>query len=447
MRPRSITGPLILVLIGVVFLLNNLGHNLPVWSLAWDYWPMLLVVLGVIGLVEVLYHAGRGGAPVRSFGGGGIFWIIVLVGFFSWAGHRGNVHIGPFTNGGVNILGSDYEYDVNATGASQGVSRLVLDNVHGNISLKGEEGNGDVKVSGRKTIRAFSRTDADRANQQSNIRVDRQGDLLIVHAEDPSGSRMLSVTTDLDITVPKSLDIETRGRTGDFTADGIGGAVDVVSGRGDIRLTNIGKDVKIEASRTGLVRASGVKGNLDVTSHSGNDVQIDNIQGQVTINGEYSGNLEFGQIAKSFHFQSRQSDFRVEKLPGTITMDLSDLKINNALGPVRFKTGSRDVHVTDTTDSLELDLSRGDIEIIQTKTPLPKMDVHTRNGDIALAIPAAAAYEIEGKTHNGDTNNEFGDPFHTDRDGRGGTIKGKAGLSGPQISLETERGTVTVRKD
>lgn len=447
MRPRSITGPLILVLIGVVFLLNNLGHNLPVWSLAWDYWPILLVVLGVIGLVEVLYHVGRGGAPMRGFGGGGIFWIVVLIGFFSWAGHRGNVHIGPFTNGGVNILGSDYEYDVNATGASQGVSRLVLDNVHGNISLKGEEGNGDVKVSGRKTIRAFSRTDADRANQQSNIRVDRQGDLLIVHAEDPSGSRMLSVTTDLDITVPKTLDIEARGRTGDFTADSVGGSVDVVSGRGDIRLTGIGKDVKIEASRTGLVRASGVKGNLDVTSHSGNDVQIDNITGQVTINGEYSGNLEFGQISKSFHFQSRQSDFRVEKLPGTITMDLSDLKINNALGPVRFKTGSRDVHVTDTTDSLELDLNRGDIEIIQTKTPLPKMDVHTRNGDIALAIPAAAAYEIEGKTRNGDTNNEFGDPFHTDRDGRGGTIKGKSGISGPQISLETERGTVTVRKN
>ena len=62
MRPRSITGPLILVVIGVVFLLNNLGHDLPLWSLFSNYWPVLLILMGVIGLVEVLYHAGRGAA-------------------------------------------------------------------------------------------------------------------------------------------------------------------------------------------------------------------------------------------------------------------------------------------------------------------------------------------------------------------------------------------------
>ncbi|MDE3196950.1 MAG: DUF4097 family beta strand repeat protein, partial [Acidobacteriota bacterium] len=217
--------------------------------------------------------------------------------------------------------------------------------------------------------------------------------------------------------------------------------------RGDVRLTNIGKDVKVEASRTGLVRVSGVKGNLDVNSHSGSDVQIDNIQGEVTIAGEYSGNLEFGKIAKSFHFQSHQSDFRIEKLPGDVTMDLSDLKIDNAIGPVHFKTGSRDVHIADVTDSIDIDMNRGDVEINQSRTPLPKMDVQTKNGDISLTIPPGATYEIEGKTGNGDVNNEFGDPLQTGRDGRGGTIKGKSGVSGPQISLETNRGTLTIRKN
>ena len=37
MRPRSITGPLILVVIGVLFLLNNLGHDLPLWTLFADF--------------------------------------------------------------------------------------------------------------------------------------------------------------------------------------------------------------------------------------------------------------------------------------------------------------------------------------------------------------------------------------------------------------------------
>ena len=47
MRSRSITGPLILVTIGVVFLLNNMGHDIP-WSYLADYWPFLLIGLGII---------------------------------------------------------------------------------------------------------------------------------------------------------------------------------------------------------------------------------------------------------------------------------------------------------------------------------------------------------------------------------------------------------------
>src|SRR5207244_1110897 len=75
-RQRSITGPLIMVVIGVLFLLNNLGREIPLWQYAADYWPFLLIAIGVIGLVEVLFHAGRGNvAPPRPFGGGSIFWI------------------------------------------------------------------------------------------------------------------------------------------------------------------------------------------------------------------------------------------------------------------------------------------------------------------------------------------------------------------------------------
>jgi DUF4097 and DUF4098 domain-containing protein YvlB len=445
-RPRSIAGPLILVAIGVAFLLNNLGRDVPIWSLAWDYWPLLLVFLGVIGLIEVLYHVGRGGStPPRPLAGGGILWIVVMVAFFSWLGHRHNIRIGPFTNGGVNLLGSDYPFDVNATGASQGVVRVVLDNINGNLSLKGEDG-GDVKVSGRRTIRSFSRNDAERANQQSSVHVDRQGDLLVIRADDPnSGSRMLSVTTDLDITLPRNIDLEARGRSGDLTIDDMGGSVNVTSGRGDLRLTNIGKDVKIESSRNGLIRASGVKGNVDLEGHGG-DVQIDNVQGQVTVNGEYSGTLEFRALAKPLHFQSQRSDFHVEQVPGSITLDLGELKADNLVGPVRFKTGTRDVHMTDVSNAVELDLDHGDVEVIQTKMPVPRLDLRTRKGDIALTLPEKASFDLDGQTRQGDINNDLGDALKVEQEGRGGTIKGKVG-SGPVVRLNTERGSLTVRKN
>ncbi len=446
MRPRSIAGPLILVGIGVAFLLNNLGQDVPIWSLVWDYWPLLLVFLGVIGLIEVLYHFGRGGsAPPRPLAGGGILWLVVMVAFFSWLGHRHNIRIGPFTNGGVNLLGSDYQFDVNATGASQGVVRVVLDNINGNLSLKGEEG-GDVKVSGRRTIRSFSRNDADRANQQSSVHVDRQGDLLVIRADDSnSGSRMLSVTTDLDITLPRNVDLEARGRSGDLTIDDMGGSVAVISGRGDVRLSNIGKNVKIESSRNGLIRASGVKGSIDLQGRGG-DIQIDNVHGEVTVNGEYSGNLEFRALAKPLHFQSQRSDLHVEQIPGSLTLDLGELKADNLVGPVRLKSRSKDVHMTDVSNSLELDLDQGDVEVIQTKMPIPRLDLRSRKGDISLTLPENSSFDLEGQTRQGDITNDLGDALKVEQEGRGGSIKGRVG-NGPPVRLNTERGSLTIRKN
>jgi DUF4097 and DUF4098 domain-containing protein YvlB len=446
MRPRSVTGPIVLIVIGLLFLLNNLGSDIPIWSLFADYWPALLIVLGIAGLVEVLYYASRGAEiPPRPLGGGGWFWLFIAVMFCVWSARNSGIHIGRFGSGGVGILGNDYEYDVNSTSPSQGVTRVVLDNIRGNLSVKGDDSSADVKVTGHKTVRAFNHGDADRGDQQSQLHVERQGDLLVVRAEEPKSSRMLSITTDLDISLPKGLSVEARGRSGDLTIEDVGGAVDVTSGRGDIRLNNIGRDVKIESSRGGLIRAADLKGGLDLQGRGG-DVQIENVQGPVTINGEYSGTLEFRSLAKPLRFTSARTEFRVEQIPGSVTMDLGELKIADVVGPVRFQTGTRDVQIADVTNSLELQLERGDVKVTESKTPLPKMEVRSRNGDITVTVPEKAGFELDGRSGQGEVQNDFGPAIETHQDGRAATIKGKTG-SGPLITLTTERGSVSLRKN
>ncbi|MEP6714879.1 MAG: DUF4097 family beta strand repeat-containing protein [Terriglobia bacterium] len=444
MRPRSITGPILLVLIGVVFLLNNIWRDIPFWTLLSDYWPFLLIFIGVLGLVEVFFHVSRGSVPPpRPLAGTGLIWILVFAMFSFW-GSRNGMRIGRLDAGGVSILGTDYPYDVNATNSTEGVTRVVLDNLHGNLSLKGEDGAG-IKVTGRKTVRAFNRTDADAANSQSQIHIERQGDLLVVRAEEPRSMRMLSVNTDLDITIPRGLNVEARGRSGDLTIEDIDGAVDVNSGHGDVRLNRIGKDVKIESSHTSLVHVTELKGNLDLQGR-GRDVQVENTQGQVTINGDYSGTMEFRSLSKPLHFQSSRTDFRAEQIPGDVTIDLSEAKLNNVIGPVRFETSSRDVQATDITNSLELTIEHGDIQLTQTKVPLPKMDVRSHTGDITLRVPANAEFEIEGRTNHGEIENEFGDPLEVRTEKNSGTIRGRSG-SGPKLTLTTDRGKLSIRKN
>ncbi len=373
MRPRSITGPLILVVIGVLFLLNNLGHDIPFWNYLWDYWPFLLIGIGVIRLAEVLFHFSRGSSlPIRA-GGGGWIWILVLLALPAILFNAVGVHLGRIgTPGSMNILGSGFDYGVNANSSTDGVTRLVLDNINGDLTIHGDD-SAEVKVTGHKTVRAFSHNDADRADKETAVHLERQGDSLVLRADEPAHAGMLSISTDLDIVVPKGLNVEARGR-GDLNIEDMDGTVGVTDSRGDVRINNIGKDVRVEAARGGLVRAAGVKGTVDLQGR-GSDVQLEDVAGQVTINGEFSGTLEFRGLAKPIHFESSHSDFRAEQVPGSITMDLESLKMDNVVGPVKFHTGNRDIEATDVTNSIELNVDRGDIQITESKAPLPKMDV------------------------------------------------------------------------
>ena len=105
MRPRSITGPIILVLIGIVFLLNNLGTNFGFWSLFSDYWPVLLIIVGVIGLAEVLFHTSRGSTPPsRPMGGAGLWiFVVVLIVIFTSAQRGANIRF--FDGQNFTLLG------------------------------------------------------------------------------------------------------------------------------------------------------------------------------------------------------------------------------------------------------------------------------------------------------------------------------------------------------
>lgn len=446
MRRHSFAGPIILIAIGLLFLLNNLNPGFSIGAFISQYWPFLLIVMGVVGLVEVFANAASGAEPGRRvFRFAWVLWPLLFIGLLSSGGNH-QFRFPSFGSGGVGIFGAEYEYDVNASAPAAGISRVVLDNTRGSVNIKGDD-ESEVRITGHRTIRAYNKSDADRVNEQSPVKIEKQGDLLIVHADNTSGNS-ISSSADLDITIPKGLNVEAHGRSGDLSIDDVDGSVDIENGHGDVRLGDIGKDVKIEASRSGLIRAVGVKGTFDMDGNGG-DVQLENIAGLATINGEYSGTLEFRNFASAMHFHSSRTDFLVASIPGSIRMDLGDLKLENVVGPVHFETTSRDIVATDVTDELDLSVTRGDIEVNETKLPLPKMNVHSKNGNVSLSIPDKAAFDLEGTTSRGEIQNEYGPPLETTTDRRASTIKGVSNGTGevPSILLTTDRGTITIEKN
>ena len=50
-KTKSLAGPLILINIGTMFLIQNLSH-INVFKVFWRYWPVLLIAIGISKLLE-----------------------------------------------------------------------------------------------------------------------------------------------------------------------------------------------------------------------------------------------------------------------------------------------------------------------------------------------------------------------------------------------------------
>jgi DUF4097 and DUF4098 domain-containing protein YvlB len=250
------------------------------------------------------------------------------------------------------------------------------------------------------------------------------------------------VTSDLELTVPMGSSIEAHGRQGDFDIQNVNGAVDISSDNAGVRLENIGGDVRIDLRKSDIIRAIGVKGTVDLKGR-GQDVELQNIDGQVNVGGTYVGQVQLRNLAQPLRYEDPLITVSLEKLPGQIHMGLGEFTGNTLVGPIRLNARSRDVQISDFTQSLDLTLDRGDVELRPGKT-VPKIEVHTRSGDIDVALPAGTKFDLKASTDRGEAHNDFGEPLTVDESHRGATIIGNSG--GPQVRLETGRGAVTVRK-
>jgi hypothetical protein len=446
MRRRSLVGPFVLILVGAIFLLNNIHPNLNLFSLFAEYWPFLLIALGVMRLLEVLFFAAASKPAPAGQGGGEILLVILLciagTVFFQIHKHAPAMRIGRHT---MELFGESFDYPVSQQKAIGEKSRIVFDNVRGNVRVSGGDVS-EIRISGRKTIRAYNKGDADAANGQCPLEIIADGDRVIVRTNQERVSEDRRVTSDLDVTVPRGVAIEGRGRLGDFDISDIGGGVEIASDNAGVRLQKIGGDVKVDVKRSDLVRAVDVKGMIEVLGRGG-DLEIENIGGPVSVNGAFAGNLEFKNLAKPLHFESRNTDLRVERLPGRISMDLAALTGVNLVGPITLTSNSKDIKIEEFTQSLQLDLDRGDIELRPHLLPLAKIDARCRNeGKIDLALPPQGTFELTASTGKGEARNDYGPAVNVETEGRSAKMKASIGDGAP-IHISTARGTVTVRKE
>ncbi len=449
MRARgSITGPLVLIAIGVFFLIHALSPSFPIGEWLMQYWPFLLIFWGVVELIEVSIRALAGASiPVNGISGIGWFLVILIciAGLTSYEVHRpGTWWRTAGWERGVEAFGEGHDYSIPTLQRTAGQTpHIVIESFRGDAKISGTDGT-DVTVTGHKTIRAFEANEADRANTETPVQIVQQGNTITIRCNQDKAGQRTPVTTDLEITLPKGSSIEATGQVGDFDISSISGDVDIDSDNAGVRAQDIAGNVKVDTRRSDLIRCTNVNGTVDLRGH-GTDVELTKIAGQVTMAGDYTGTVSLRQLAKAVRVENMRTELDAQQVPGEIRFDRGSLSVQNVVGPLRLTTRATDVSLDGFSNGLELSVDKGDIDLSPGHLPLGKMVVHTRSGNIELALPQSASFALSASTDHGDIDNEFGDTLKQSTEGRGARLAGTVG-SGPDLNLTTDRGSITVRK-
>lgn len=445
---NSLVGPLVLIGVGLIFLLNNLRPELSPWRMLLEYWPYLLILWGFLRLGEIAWLASRN-QPLPRRGVSGGEWALIIVismvatGVWFVSDARERIRSGRVSLRGLQIFGETYEYPVSAKVNSPKNPRIIVENRRGNVRLVGSDRD-EVAVSGHKSVMSIDKSEADRINDRMPLEVVVEGEQIVIRTNQERAGSDKRVDADLDVQIPRNASVECRGTRGDFDVSHISGNFEVRSENAGVRGQDIGGNVRIDLRRSDIVRLVQVKGNVDVKGARAEDIELDGISGIVTVEGQFSGSLDFRRIDKSLRFVSEATNLSIDRLKGRAHLSNGDLEVEDILGPMRLRSRSKDVRVTGFSVPLEIELDRGDIELAPNSSTLGTITARTSSGAVTLHLPDNAKFDLQATTRRGDIENLYGGALERREDDRGGTIRGNNG--GPRIVLETNRGTMTITR-
>lgn len=444
---RSFAGPLVLIVLGVVFLLGNLHmlswFRIVVWFS--HYWPVLLILWGVVKLIEH-YQAQREGTRASGIGAGGILLLVLIVVFglistqverVNWSGLKNNFN---FDDGDFdNIFGETYNFNDHLEQSfPAGASLKVIDN-HGAVSVHPSDDN-NVTVVVRKRIGADNQDDANKYDSETKPTITAIGGLVTVDAK-VEGAGDHPVETDLDISVPRKVPVSIVSRRGDINVVDRDANVDISSQHADTSVENINGSVKISQEK-GSLKIEQVTGDVHVDGRL-DEVSVSDVKGSAQLDGEFQESVKLERIAKTVIFKSSRTDMEFSRIDGTLDLDSDDLHADAITGPVHLITRSKNVRFDEVSGDVRLQDDNGTVEVGMRN--LGNVQIDSRNGDVQLSLPEKAGFRVDARTRDGEIQSEFPE-IKVSNDEHESRASGTVGNGAAHIVVNNEHEGIAFRK-
>jgi DUF4097 and DUF4098 domain-containing protein YvlB len=445
---RSFAGPIVLIILGIVFLFGNL-HMIS-WgrlgTLFAHYWPLLLILWGILKLIEH-QQAQRDGLPARGIGAGGVFLIICIVvcGLvatqatrFNWGEIKDNLQIDD--NDLDNMFGQSYSFDDHLEQEiPAAVTSLRVNNEHGAVRISAADDD-KITVTVRKKIGAENQGDADKYNSQTKPTIEASGNVLMVDARTQNAGDH-SVATDLDIAVPGKMQVQITSRRGDVSVNDRSAEVDINAQHGDVSVENVTGNTKLNLEKSSA-KVEQITGDVHIDGHL-NEVSVTDIKGSVQLDGEFGESVKLSRITKNVGFKSSRTDLEFSRIDGELDLDSDDLHAAQLVGPVHLVTRSKQIDLEDVSGDVRVQDANGGVEIAMRS--LGNVQIDDRNGDIHLSVPDKAGFRLDARTRDGEIESDFPEIKINSNDHES-TANGTVGNGASHIVIENEHDGVEIRR-
>ncbi len=445
---RSFAGPFVLIVLGIVFLLGNLHllswERLGLWFA--HYWPLLLILWGVIKLIEH-QQAQRDGLPPRGIGAGGVFLVIVIVFFGLIATHVSRVHwdelrdnIGIDDNDIGDLFGNKYSFDDHLEqNVPPTTTSLRINDDEGAVRV-GSSNDNKITVVVRKRVGAENQSDADKYNQQTRPEITLAGNAIVLDAK-THGAGNHPVQTDLDVSIPRKMELHITGRKGEVSVTGRDGQVEIVNQHGDVTVEDVNGNVKLNLDK-GSARVEQITGDVHIEGRL-NELSIMDVKGSAQLDGEFQESVKLGHIAKNVSFKSSRTDLEFSRIDGELDLDSDDLHADKIIGPVHLTTRSKQIRLEDVSGDVRLQNENGGIEV--SMSSLGNVQIDSRNGDVQLSVPDKAGFRLDARTRDGEIQSDFPE-IKIESGDHEAAATGTVGLGTSHIVINNQHDGIEIRK-
>ena len=286
-----------------------------------------------------------------------------------------------------------------------GPVNLDLSTGSGSVSIRSGSSS-QVQVTGH--IRAtnwFGGDATERVKQiESNPPIQQsRNDIRVGHINDSALLHNISISYDL--VVPAETQLRSHTGSGNQNVDGIQGRIEIESGSGSVKISNIGDTVRAETG-SGEITIDRVKGNVRTKAGSG-----------------------------SIHATDVAGGFEGHTGSGHITLE------QTASGSVRADTGSGGMELRGVRGSLEAEAGSG--TITAEGNPTGAWNVHTGSGNVHLRLASDAAFDLDAHTSSGSIS--VNQPITVQGSMGRRELRGKVHGGGIPVAVDTGSGNIEIQ--